>query len=95
LLIETMAFRLLPGTDVQAFLRSDRRVQTELIPNRPGFLRRTTARSDDDWLVLTLWASREQAMEYVALTAFNPVQLVFVSHINLNSVFVHRYETLD
>lgn len=62
MLVETAVFRLAPGVDEADFLAADRRVQTERIPNQPGFLRRTTARGDDGtWLVITLWDSAESA----------------------------------
>jgi heme-degrading monooxygenase HmoA len=93
-LIETTTFRLARGSDEQAFLSSDRRVQTELIPNQPGFLRRTTARSDDGWLVLTLWANNEDAEAYAALAAGHEVQVEFEQHIDAASVTIRRYETL-
>jgi len=94
-LIETTTFRLAAGADEQAFLRADRRVQTELIPNQPGFLRRTTARSDEGWLVLTLWASAEHAHAFGEATVGDPVQLEFESHLEPGSEVTRRYETLD
>ncbi|HEY2214453.1 MAG TPA: hypothetical protein VGH31_05305 [Acidimicrobiales bacterium] len=93
-LIETTTFRLESGSDEQAFLQSDRRVQTELVPNQPGFLRRTTARSDDGWLVLTLWATNEHAEAFAALAVGHEVQLEFEQHIDAGSVTTRRYETL-
>jgi len=44
--VETTSFRLALGANEDAFLALDRRVQTEVIPNHPGFIRRTTARRD-------------------------------------------------
>jgi heme-degrading monooxygenase HmoA len=93
-LVETTTFRLAPGSDEQAFLHSDRRVQTELVPNQPGFLRRTTARNDDRWLVLSLWANLEQAEAFAALAGGHEVQLEFEQHIDAASVTTCRYETL-
>jgi hypothetical protein len=94
-LVETTTFRLAPGTDVDAFLASDRRVQTELVPNQPGFLRRTTARHGDDWLVLTLWWSVDLAEAFTAVAVGHEVQVEFESHLEPGSVVTHRYETLD
>jgi hypothetical protein len=62
--VEVTTFQLAAGTDVESFLRSDRRVQTELVPNQPGFLRRTTARRGADWLVVVLWASQSDASAF-------------------------------
>jgi hypothetical protein len=94
-LIEIATFRLAPGVDEQAFLRSDRRVQTELIPNQTGFLRRTTARSADGWLVLTLWHSRDHAQAFAEAAAADPIQLEFEQHLETDSVVTRRFETLD
>ena len=61
-MIETLTFRLAQGTDESEFLLADHAVQTEFIPNLPGFLRRTTSRNhDEEWLVVTLWQSENQA----------------------------------
>ena len=52
-------FRLAEEVTDSSFLALDRRLQTELVPNQPGFLRRTTARHGDDWLVVTLWSTED------------------------------------
>ena len=67
--VEVTTFRLSKETDVGSFLAIDKRVQTELVPNRPGFMRRTTARRDADWLVVTLWASEEAAAAFAVAPA--------------------------
>jgi hypothetical protein len=43
-IVEITTFRLAEGVTDESFLALDRRLQTELVPNQPGFLRRTTAR---------------------------------------------------
>ena len=53
-IVEITTFPLAGGHG-ETFLALDRRLQTELVPNRPGFLRRTTARHGDHWPVVTLW----------------------------------------
>ena len=57
--VEITTFRLAEGVSDEAFLALDRRLQTELVPNQPGFLRRTTARHGDEWLVVTLWSTED------------------------------------
>jgi hypothetical protein len=94
-IVEISAFSLLPGADEQAFLASDRRVQTELVPIQPGFMRRTTARGDGGWLVVTLWYSRENASAFDAVADGHPVQVEFEGHIDPTSVRTKRFETLD
>jgi len=93
--VEVTTFRLADGADVDAFLRDDRRVQTELVPNQPGFLRRTTARRGDHWLVVTLWAGLEQAEAFDVVSAAHPVQEAFAAHMEPGSLTVGRFETLD
>jgi heme-degrading monooxygenase HmoA len=95
MLVETTTFALVPWADEQAFRRADRRVQIELIPNQPGFLRRTTARSADGWLVLTLWASLADAQAFAAVAVGHEVQLEFERHLQPESVVTRHYETLD
>ena len=60
-IVEVTTFRLAEGVTDESFLALDRRLQTELVPNQPGFLRRTTARHGDDWLVVTLWSTEDAA----------------------------------
>lgn len=60
--IETQTFRLPPGPAEAAFLDDDARIQTELMLNAAGLLRRTTARGGDgEWIVITLWRSEDDA----------------------------------
>ena len=92
--VETATFRLKAGVDEDAFLASDRRVQTELVPNQPGFVRRTTARRDGEWVVVTLWASQRDAAAFEEVARGHPVQAAFDEQLERPSV-VHRYDTLD
>jgi heme-degrading monooxygenase HmoA len=96
--VEVTTFQLAAGTDVESFLRSDRRVQTELVPNQPGFLRRTTARRGADWLVVVLWASQSDASafhESVRGDPVHPAQAEFERHLDRASLVMRRYDTLD
>ena len=71
MLIENLTFRLASGVDEDDFLEADRKVQTELVPNLPGFVRRTTARGEDGgWLVVTLWGSADDANAAPAASEF-------------------------
>lgn len=93
-MIETLTFRLAPGVDETAFLEADRRVQTEFIPNHPGFARRTTARgADGEWLVVTLWSSAEAADASGQLAEGDPIAAGFRALIE--DAVVRRYVTLD
>jgi heme-degrading monooxygenase HmoA len=94
-IVEVTTFRLAEGVSDVSFLALDRRVQTELVPNQPGFLRRTTARHGDDWLVVTLWASEDDAAAFQRATEGHPLQVEFEQAGEAGSVHLTRYETLD
>jgi len=94
--VETLTFRLVPGADEEDFLAADRAVQTELILNQAGFIRRTTARSaDGEWAVVTLWGSPEQAEAYHQVTTTAPVAQRFRSFLDTGTLRFGRYLTLD
>ncbi len=65
-IVEVTTFRLADGVADESFLALDKRLQTELVPNRPGFMRRTTARHGEEWLVVTLWGNEADAAAYAA-----------------------------
>lgn len=74
--IEIQTFRLPPGTTEDAFLADDARIQAELMRNAPGFVRRTTARGDGEWLVLTFWGTEDQAqgaLPYATVTGYTDI----------------------
>ena len=59
MLIETTTFRV---ADDAGFVEVDARFQQEVAYQRPGLVRRTTARADDgQWIVITIWESPEAA----------------------------------
>ncbi len=93
--VEVTRFRLADGIDDDAFLTLDRRLQTELVPNRPGFLRRTTARRDGDWLVVTLWSSEGDASAFERDTATDPLVAEFARQVAPGSLKSARFDTLD
>lgn len=92
--IDITTFRLADGVDERAFVDADTRVQTEFIPNHPGFIRRTTAHGDDgEWVVITLWGSEADADASAALAVSHPVMTAFNALIE--SVESKRYRPLD
>jgi heme-degrading monooxygenase HmoA len=93
--IEITVFSLRPDADDESFLAADRSVQTELVPNQPGFMRRTTARRGDTWLVLTLWRSWADAEAFEILAHGHAVHMAFEGHIDPTSQRQQRFETLD
>jgi len=94
-IVEVTTFRLAEGVTDDAFLALDRRIQTELVPNRSGFLRRTTARHGEDWLVVTLWASDADAASFQRATEGDPLQLEFERAVEAGTLHLTRYTTLD
>jgi hypothetical protein len=95
MVIDVTTFRLAPGTSEEDFLAADRRWQTELVPNREGFVRRTTAHRDDEWVVITFWANEADAGSFEADTAGHEVRRAFDRHVVAESRRAARYDTLD
>lgn len=94
--VETLTFRLAPGSEEPAFLEADRAVQDELVPNQPGFWRRTTARAaDGEWLVVTLWSDPEHAEAFAGQWERSPLARRFLALVDRESVRSGRYTTLD
>jgi hypothetical protein len=82
--------------DVDALRAADARVQTEFAYRQPGLLRRTTARGDDGrWCVITLWRSDDDAAGAAAAEDNDPVATDFWSLVDLNTVQVQRFTTLE
>jgi heme-degrading monooxygenase HmoA len=94
-IVEITTFRLAEGVTDESFLALDRRVQTELVPNRSGFLRRTTARHGDDWLVVTLWSTDEDATAFQRAVEDDPLQAEFQRAAEAGTLHLTRYTTLD
>ena len=94
-IVEITTFRLADGVTDESFLALDRRIQTELAPNQPGFLRRTTARHGEDWAVVTLWASDADAAAYQRNAEGHPLQAEFERDVEAGTFHLTRYATLD
>jgi hypothetical protein len=94
-IVEVTTFRLRTDVSDDAFLALDKRLQTELVPNQPGFLRRTTARRGDDWVVVTLWGSEDHAATFESAAAGHELWRAFGDHVEPDSLQSTRYDTLD
>ena len=94
-IVEVTTFKLRTGVSDDAFLALDKRLQTELVPNQPGFLRRTTARRGGNWVVVTLWRSEADAATFGSATAGHELWRTFGEHIEPDSLESSRYDTLD
>ena len=96
MVIETLSFRLADEVDENRFRQIDRQVQEEILPDKPGFLRRTTARNDDgEWIVVVLWSTEEEALAASAATEGDPVMAAFSAALDIGTVHHRRYATLD
>jgi heme-degrading monooxygenase HmoA len=93
--VEVITFRLAAAANDESFLALDQRVQTELVPNQPGFMRRTTARHGDDWLVVTLWSTEEAAAAFERTTEDHPLHAEFAHQMEAGTFHLTRYVTLD
>jgi heme-degrading monooxygenase HmoA len=93
--VEISTFRLAAETNEPSFLAADRRVQTELVPNQPGFVRRTTARRGPACVVVTLWASEAAAADFATQTTGHPVWTAFTDQLEPGSLATERFDTLD
>ena len=95
MVLEVTTFRLLPTVDTETFLTADKAVQTEVFPNTPGYLRRTTAQADDgEWLVVVLWSTEVDIDEFNARILTNDVQLQFDELIDRASITSKRYSDI-
>ncbi len=95
MVLEVTTFRLASGVEDATFLALDRRWQTELVPNRSGFVRRTTARRDGAWVVVTLWSREEDAAAFDAESATSEVRRAFEDCLEAGSLQTTRVDTLD
>ena len=94
--IELHTFRLAEGTDTGHFLEVDARAQTDFAYRQPGLVRRTTARTDEgEWLVVTMWATSENAESAREAAVHDAAAGAFAGQIDAASATVRRYVTLD
>lgn len=93
-MIEIARFRLRPGVAESEFVAADTRLQTEVAYQRPGLLRRTTARAEDgEWVVVTLW--RAPADADAAVDEDDPVVRAWLALVDPGSLARARYRELD
>jgi hypothetical protein len=92
MILEITTFRLRDGVATEDFLSADKAVQTEVFPHTKGFLRRTTACSDEgEWLVFVLWATVVDIDEFNARVVADPVQEAFDALIQRSTIRSTRY----
>lgn len=92
--MELATFSLVDAADVDAFVAADADLQRDMMINDRGFVRRTTARGDGGWAVVTLWASREEAEASVQRTATSDAGRAFAAFVEPSSVRREIFEEL-
>lgn len=91
-----MRFRLLAGSNVDAFQSADRRLQSEFAYHQPGLLRRTVAvGAEGDWIVIDLWRSEAEADTATERFDDDPVAAAFMAFVDRTTLHLDRYATLD
>ena len=96
MIIETLTFQLVRGSDEAAFLAADRRVQMDFAYHQAGLLRRTTARgAGGAWIVIDLWRSVADADACDQRWGRDDVTAEFMSFVDPATVSAGRFETLD
>jgi hypothetical protein len=88
-------FQLASGVDPAVFVAADATCQSEFAYQQPGLLRRTTARADDDWLVLELWASIADAELADQAALGDSAAQACAALVDPSSVRCSRFSTLD
>jgi hypothetical protein len=94
-IVEIITFRLAAGASSDEFLAADSKVQSDFYYRQPGIVRRTTARSGDDWCVVLFWQRMDDAQSAAQASASDPAAARFGALMDHGTVKVERYETLD
>jgi hypothetical protein len=93
---EITTFRLASGVDEAAFRGVDQRLQVEVAYHQRGFLRRSLGRHRDGrWLVLTLWATGDDADAGRAALDASPLGAEFLALLEPGSLVVDRFDGVD
>jgi len=92
--IEVVTFRLVPDVDESEFLLADQGHQTAFSYRQRGILRRTTARSGEDWLVVTTWESRHHADASAQAAQHDATVTRWTAFLEPSSVTTQRFDTL-
>ena len=93
--MELATFSLVDGADVDAFVAADADLQRDMMVNDAGFLRRTTARGDNGWAVVTLWVSPESAVSSAERAATSDAGRAFATFVDEATIRRQIYEELD
>lgn len=95
MVIEIRTFGRGPDSSEQTLRMADERVQVEFYSLQPGFLRRTTARSDtDEWIDIVLWHADDDADRAEEAARISGSVAAFLAILDRVPA-VRRYSTLD
>ena len=93
--MELATFSLVAGAGVDAFVSADADLQRDMMINDTGLLRRTAAKGDSGWAVVTLWASPESAASSAERAAASEAGRAFAAFVDASTVRRELYEELN
>jgi hypothetical protein len=87
MIVEVSQFRLVPGTDDQAFLEASEETQSGFLGKQEGFVSRDLLRTDDgSWMDIVRFETGEAALMAFQGFAGHPGVKTFESMLDANSV---------
>jgi ribonuclease BN (tRNA processing enzyme) len=97
MVIEIASFRLSRSAppEVEEFLAADAALQADVMIHDEGFVRRITARSGDEWAVVSMWWTHAHAEAAAQRAAASAAGRAFAAHVDQATVDVRRFESLD
>jgi len=94
MVVDVVTFSLRPEADTASFLEVDKELQALVSIEGAGFIRRTTARSNDGtWLVVSLWATQPDADASAAST--DATRAAFMGYLDTPTLTRQIFLTLD
>jgi hypothetical protein len=94
MVVDVVTFSLRPEADTASFLEADKELQALVSIEGAGFIRRTTARSDDGtWLVVSLWATQPDVDASAAGT--DATRAAFMGYLDTRTLTRQVFLTLD
>ncbi len=91
--IEIAHVRLAPGATHEQFVEQNRVVETDYIPDQPGFLSRELAAGEGgEYIVVVHWSTVEDADASMARFATDPAAQDFMALIDATTMSMERYQ---
>lgn len=93
--VEVIHFRPKPDTDLEEFIREDKRVGQEYTPKQPGFIDRESARNDNgDWVVIVHWDDTASAEASMELFPKDPTATRFIELMDPDTFSMIRFDVV-